>query len=133
MATQVRQIETTLEQLRQRARRLEQEAVALQSDISLMSVWASWGTQHRLSVDVLRDIPITDAELLAYQGLLNRQFPDDLLRLVLKAHKAAHWLIQSIGQMEQAAAVESVLTALHELASEQGLTIPDELEAVIGD
>jgi hypothetical protein len=52
---------------------------------------------------------------------------------VIQAQQAATQFKRSLPQADRAAAIEAVIAALLQLAAAQGLTVPDELEAVIGD
>ena len=126
-------LEATFNALRERALRLEHEAAALRSDLDEMAILVGWQTSHAVAPEVLAHLAVSDAELAAYRRLAGEQFPDDVLRLVIQAQQAATQLKHALPPAERSAAIEAVVAALLQLADAQGLTLPDELEAVIGD
>lgn len=133
MAVQPMEFEATFNAMRERALRLEHEAAALRSDLDEMAILLGWQTSHTITPEALQRLAVNDAELSAYRRLLGGQFPDELLRLVIQAQQAATQLKHSLPQAERAAAIDAVSAALLQLAAAQGLTVPDELEAAIGD
>jgi hypothetical protein len=133
MAVQSTTLETTFNAMRERALRLEREAAALRSDLDDMAILVSWQTNHSVSPEALQRLTVSDTELVAYRRLLGAQFPDELLRLVIQAQQAATQLKHSLPQADRAAAIDAVIAALQQLATQQGLTVSDELEAAIGD
>jgi hypothetical protein len=123
----------TLEAMRERARRLEQEATALRSDLDEMAIWLEWETRRAISPETLQQAAVTETEVADYQTRLGAQWDDSTLRLVLQAQKIATQLKHSVPAAERNAMVEAVTKALHQAASALHQTIPAELEAVIGD
>jgi len=126
-------LQATLDAMRERALRLEQEASALRSDLDEMAVLLSWQTTRTVAPDTLRKIVVSEAEVADYRRMVGAQFPDAVLRLVLKAHKAATRLKQSVRPTEREAAIRAIIDTLNQAATALGLTIPTELEAMIGD
>jgi hypothetical protein len=75
---------------------------------------------------------VSQAELVNYRAMLGDQYPDKVLRLVLKAHKAAD-RVKRLPRVEREAGIQRMIAAMHQEAVEQGIVIPEELEAVVGD
>lgn len=126
-------LETTLDAIRERAIRLEQEAVALRADLDEVAILLSWEADHSISPAALQKVAVSDAELSDYRRMMDGQFPDAVLRLILQAQKAATRLKQSLRAEEREAAIGAVINSLKQAAASLGLTIPVELEVVIGD
>jgi hypothetical protein len=122
MAVQVGSIEATLDLVRERALRLEQESAALCAELDQVAIQLG-----------LQKIAVSETEIASYRKLTGAQFPDTLLRLALQAQKAATRLKQSVQPEEREIAIRAVLTAFQQVAASLGLTLPDELEAAIGD
>ena len=133
MAVQPVVLQATLDAMRERALRLEQEAAALRSDLDEMAVLLSWQTTQTVSPDTLRKIAVSEVELADYRKMVDAQFPDTVLRLVLQAQKAATRLKQSVRPTERQAAIRAIIDTLGQAATALGLTVPTELEAMIGD
>jgi hypothetical protein len=133
MAIQPVSIETTFNAMRERAVRLEREAAALRSDLDDMSILVMWQTQHAVTVEALQRVSVTDDDLTAYQRHYGAPLSRPVLRLVLQAHTAATRLKLSLPVSERAAAINAVRSALEQAAAQADLTIPEELEAMVGD
>jgi len=133
MAVQTGRLETTLDLMRERVIRLEQESAALRADLDEIAVELSWQADQAVSPHTLQKIAVSESEIVGYRKLIGAQFPDAVLRLTLQAHKAATRLKQSVHAEERQAALGAVMAAFHQAATSLRLTIPDELEAAIGD
>lgn len=133
MAVQPVSIETTFNAMRERAARLEREAAALRSDLDEMSILMMWQTQHSVTPEALQRVNVSDDDLAAYQRHYGAPLSRPVLRLVLQAHMAATRLKLSLSVSERAAAINAVRGALEQAAAQQGLIIPEELEAIVGD
>ncbi len=133
MTVQSVALEATLDAMRERAIRLEHEATELRSDLDEMIILLAWETGHSISPNALQKIAVSESEVVSYRGLVGEQFPDAVLRLVLQAQKAATRLKQSVPQAERERAIGAVIEALDQAAATLGLTIPAELEVVVGD
>ncbi|MBI4771897.1 MAG: hypothetical protein HY784_16165 [Chloroflexi bacterium] len=126
-------LESTLENIRERAWRLEREAAALRSDLDEVSVVLNWNASKTVSAVALRRIAVGETEIRAYGQRLGEEHPAAVLRLVLQAQKVATRLKQTVTGPEQEPAIRATLAALTAAADALGLTVPPELEAVIGD
>ncbi len=113
--------------------RLEQEAAALRSDLDEMAVLLSWQTTQTIPPDTLQKIGVSEAEVADYRKMVGAQFPDAVLRLALQAQKAATRLKQSVRPAEREAAIRAIIDTLSQAVMALGLTVPAELEAMIGD
>jgi hypothetical protein len=133
MAVEVDILEISLNSMRERTVRLEQEAAALRSALDEMALLVSWQASRSVSADTLQKIAVSENEVASYRRLVDGQFPDPVLRLALQAQKAATHLKRSVPPVEREAAVDAIIDALHQAAAALNLTIPDELEATIGD
>ena len=133
MIAQPGALSATLEAMRERAQRLEREAAALRSDLDEMVVWAAWETNHAIAPNVLQEILVPESDIADYRQLVGTQYPDSILQLVLQAQKVATRLKQSVRPAEREAAIGAVIQALNQAAAASGLSIPTELEVVIGD
>jgi hypothetical protein len=133
MAVQVGSIEATLDLVRERALRLEQESAALCAELDQVAIQLGWQSTRSVSPRTLQKIAVSETEIASYRKLTSAQFPDTLLRLALQAQKAATRLKQSVQPEEREIAIRAVLTAFQQVAASLGLTLPDELEAAIGD
>ena len=75
---------------------------------------------------------VSPAELANYRAMLGAQYPDKVLQLVLKAHKAAD-RVKRLTRVEREVGIQRIIAALRQEAAAQGVVIPEELEAVVGD
>ena len=133
MAVRSATLEITLDAMRERATRLEQEAVALRAGLDEVALLLVWEREHTISPAALQKIAVSDAEVSDYRKMMRGQFPDTVLRLVLQAQKAATRLKQSVRSEDREAAISAVIDSLKQAAATLGLIIPVELEVVIGD
>ena len=133
MAVQSISIEATFNAMRERAVRLEREAAVLRSDLDEMSILMMWQTQHSVTPEALQRVSVSDDDLAAYQRHYGTPLSRAVLRLVLQAHAAATRLKLSLSGSERVAAINAVRDALEQAAVRQGLIIPEELEAIVGD
>jgi hypothetical protein len=133
MAVQTASLEATLELMRARALRLEQESAALRIELDEVAIQLNWQSTRTVSPHTLQKLAVSETEIVNYRKMTGAQFPDAVLRLTLQAQKAATRLKQVVHPEEREAVVNAVLAALHQAATSLGLTIPDELEAAIGD
>jgi len=133
MAVQAGSIEATLDLVRERALRLEQESAALRAELDQVAIQLGWQSTRSVPPRTLQKIAVSESEIAQYRKLTGAQFPDVLLRLTLQAQKAATRLKQSVRPDEREMAMRAVMESFQQVAASLGLTIPDELEAAIGD
>ncbi|MFQ6015254.1 MAG: hypothetical protein ACE5NP_07415 [Anaerolineae bacterium] len=133
MAGQSVALDTTLEAIREQAKRLEQEAAALRAGLDEIAILLAWTLEHSVSPSALQKVPVTDAELAQYRVMLTEDYPDDLLRLTIKAQKVASQFKRALPLKERQAAIDALIAAFNAVAEAEHLAIPDELEAAIGD
>ncbi len=133
MARQYFDLETTIESMRERAQRLEHDAAELRAELDEMVVLLAWRLDRSISARALQKIAVADWEIAQYRAMLTQPYPTAVLRLVIQAQKIASQIKRSLPCDERQPAVEALITAFDAAAKEQGLPIPEELEAVIGD
>ena len=75
---------------------------------------------------------VSGAELAGYRAMLGGQYSDRVLRLILKAQKAAD-CVKGLPRLERTIGIQRIIDAMQQEADEQGIEIPEELEAVVGD
>ena len=131
----VRQIspETTLTVVREQLKQLEQQADALRSGLDEISILLAWTLEHSVSASALQKVTVTERELAEYQAMLTEKYPDSILRLVIQAQKVASQFKRSLPPEDRNLAIRALHAAFDSAATSENLSIPDELEAVIGD
>ena len=125
--------EKTLTVVREQLRQLEQQADALRAGLDEISILLSWTLDHSVSPAALHKVPVTERELAQYQAMLTEKYPDPVLRLVIQAQKVVSQFKRSLPLEDRKLAIQALRAAFRSAATSENLTIPNELEAVIGD
>jgi hypothetical protein len=126
-------LQTTVESLRERARRLEDQAAELVSELDEVAVLLEWKLNHTISPRALQKIPVSDNERAQYRAMLTVDYADAVLHLIIQTQKIASQIKRSVPRAERREAIAALIVACHAAAQEQQMIIPHELEATIGD
>jgi hypothetical protein len=120
-------------ELKARIEQLERQADALRSGLDDVALLLSWTMERSVASNVLRRVPITEEQAIAYREWDGETVPLELARLFLQAHTVATRLKHLVPEQDKAAAVEAVVATFRQMAAEQHIQVPVQMEVTIGD